>query len=140
MKSVVIAGRLGKAAELRRTQGGDPVLGFSVAVDDGWGENKRTLWFKCSLWGKRGESLAEHLGKGAAVTVSGDLSTDEYDGKTGLTVRVAELTLQGGASERSEPAKSKSSRSEQGMYDREPRGGATPGFNRDLDDETEIPF
>ncbi len=38
MKQITIAGRLGKDAELRRTQGGDPVLSFPVAVDDGYGE------------------------------------------------------------------------------------------------------
>lgn len=100
MKNVTIAGRLGKNAELRRTQSGDPVLSFSVAVDDGYGQNKRTLWFDCSVWGKRGESLADHLRKGSAVAVSGDLSTREYEGKTYLTVRVNELTLQGGKQER----------------------------------------
>lgn len=100
MKQIVIAGRLGKDAELRRTQGGDPVLGFSVAVDDGYGENKRTLWFRCSMWGKRAQSLDGHLTKGSAVTVAGDLSTDEYEGKTNLTVRVSELTMQGGGEKR----------------------------------------
>lgn len=100
MKTVVIAGRLGKDAELRRTQGGDPVLGFSVAVDDGYGDNKRTLWFRCSMWGKRAQSLDGHLTKGSAVTVAGDLSTDEYEGKTNLTIRVSELTMQGGGEKR----------------------------------------
>lgn len=36
MKNITIAGRLGKAAELRRLQDGTPVLSFTVAVDDGW--------------------------------------------------------------------------------------------------------
>lgn len=97
MKSICIAGRLGKDAELRRTQSGDPVLSFNVAVDDGFGQSKRTLWFKCSLWGKRGQSLEEHLRKGSAVTVSGDLSTEEYQGKTQLIVRVNDVTMQGGS-------------------------------------------
>lgn len=129
MKQIVIAGRTGKAAELRRTQGGDPVLSFSVAVDDGYGQNKRTMWFDCSVWGKRGETLKDMLPKGKEVTVCGDLSTREHDGKTYLTVRVNELTLQGSKSEGQ-------SRQDQGMYDDKPASGG--GFNRDLDDE--IPF
>lgn len=96
MKQICIAGRTGKAAELRRLQDGTPVLSFSVAVDDGWGERKRTLWFDCSLFGKRGEPLEQYMPKGVPVTVSGDLSTREHDGKTYLTVRVSEVTLQGG--------------------------------------------
>src|SRR5690606_19456650 len=76
-----------------------PVLSFSVAVDDGWGERKRTMWFDCSLFGKRGEPLEQYMPKGTAVAVSGDLSTREHEGKTYLTVRVNEVTLQGGKSE-----------------------------------------
>lgn len=100
MKTIVIAGRLGKDAELRRTQDGTAVLNFTVAVDDGYGERKGTLWFDCSLFGKRGEALERHLSKGNAVTVSGDLGKREHDGKTYLTVRVSELTMQGGGEKR----------------------------------------
>jgi len=137
MKQIVIAGRLGKAAELRRTQSGDPVLSFSVAVDDGYGQNKRTLWFRCSLWGKRSEALADHLTKGSAVAVSGDLSTEEYQDKTNLTVRVNEVTLQGGKQE-GERRESRPARQEQSTYDRDdPRTGGG-SYANDLDDE--VPF
>lgn len=96
MKSITIAGRLTRDAELRRTQAGDAVVGFSVAVDDRSGKEKRTLFFDCSMWGQRGSAVADYLKKGNPVTVSGDFSTREHDGKTYLTVRVNELTLQGG--------------------------------------------
>jgi len=96
MKTVSIAGRIGKSAETRRPQNGDPVTSFSVAVDDGYGERKSTMWFDCSLWGNRGNNLAQHLTKGTAVSLSGELGKREHEGKTYLTVRVNELTLQGG--------------------------------------------
>lgn len=95
MKSITIAGRLTRDAE-NRTAGSDNVTGFSVAVDDRQGKEKSTLFFDCNLWGKRGESLSQYLTKGSSVTVSGDLSTREHNGKTYLTVRVADVTLQGG--------------------------------------------
>ncbi len=94
MKSITIAGRTGKNAELRRTQDGTQVLSFSVAVDDGYGDRKKTLWFDCSLFGKRGAALESILPKGTSVTVSGDFSTREHDGKTYLQVRVSDVTLQ----------------------------------------------
>jgi single-strand DNA-binding protein len=100
MKQITIAGRTGKAGELRHTQGGDTVLSFSVAVDDGYGDKKSTMWFDCSVWGKRAAALAPHIGKGAALTVVGDLGKREHEGKTYLTVRVNELTLQGGGEKR----------------------------------------
>ena len=61
MKQITIAGKLGKDAELRSTQNGDKLASFSVAVDDGYGQNKRTLWFDCTVFGKRGETLAPML-------------------------------------------------------------------------------
>lgn len=129
MKNITIAGRIGKSAELRRTQNGDPVTSFSVAVDDGYGENKSTLWFDCSLWGKRGGSLEQHLKKGTPVTVSGDLGRREHDGKTYLTIRVNDVALQG-SGEKPKQEERKTS------YDEESGGGSRVG--RDLDDE--IPF
>lgn len=96
MKSITIAGNIGKNAETRQTQGGDSVTGFSVAVEERNGQDKRTIWFDCSLWGKRGSSLAQYLTKGSKVAVSGDLSTREHEGKTYLTIRADQVTLLGG--------------------------------------------
>lgn len=95
MKNITIAGNIGKDAAVRTTQQGDKVAGFSVAVEDGFGQNKRTIWFDVSIWGQRAEKLAPYLTKGAKVAVAGDLSTREHDGKTYLTVRASEITLQG---------------------------------------------
>lgn len=95
MKNLTIAGRLTKNAETRDV-GSDRVTSFSVAVDDRQGKEKGTLFFDASLWGKRGDSLAPHLTKGSSVTVSGDLGTREHNGKTYLTIRVGDVTLQGG--------------------------------------------
>lgn len=96
MKNLTLAGRLTRDAELRTVNSGDQVLGFSVAVDERNGREKTTLFFDCSLWGKRGEALQQYLTKGSSVTVSGDLGRRENDGKTYLTVRVNDVTLQGG--------------------------------------------
>lgn len=130
MKNVSIAGRLGKDSELRRTQSGDPVLSFSVAVDDGFGQQKTTIWFDCSVWGKRGEALSQHLKKGTAVAVSGDLSTRVHNDKTYLTVNVSQVTMQGGGERQSAPA---SKGREQSSYSDD-----SDTRTRELDDE--IPF
>ena len=128
MKSITIAGRTTKDAELRRlANDGTPVLSWSVAVDDGYGQNKRALFFDCSLFGKRGEALEQHMPKGTSVTVSGDLSTREHNGKTYLTLRVNDVTLQGG-----KPAQSRET-SPSGGY-----GGSS--YDADPDDTDSIPF
>jgi single-strand DNA-binding protein len=92
VKNITIAGRITKDAEVRQA-GSDNVCGFSVAVDD---RKSGTFFFECSLWGKRGDALSQYLTKGTPVTVTGDLSKREHDGKTYLGVRVDNVTLQGG--------------------------------------------
>ena len=134
MKAITIAGRLGKDAETRNTQAGDQVTGFTVAVDEGFGDKKRTLWFDVSYWGKRGAAVAPYLTKGGNVTVSGELSTREYEGKTYLTVRAHDLTLQGGNSQSGQRDTSQSQQGGSGGYSAPPAGGVP-----DMED-SEIPF
>ena len=132
MKNITIAGRITRDAVTRNTQQGDKVTGFSVAVDDGFGQNKRAIFFDCSLWGKRGDSLAQHLTKGAQVTVSGDLSTREHEGKTYLTVRVADVTLQG-------KPQGNQGGGRPDDYDRQ-SSGSQQGSRSEYDDSDVIPF
>lgn len=129
MKSLTIAGRLTKDA-VTREAGSDKVTGFSVAVDDRSNKEKSTLFFDCSMWGKRGETLAQYLTKGTSVTVAGDLGTREYEGKTYLTLRVNDVTLQGG--------KQSGERPDHETYDGSLR---QPGKSQQaLDDMGDIPF
>ena len=89
------AGNLGRDAEIRTTQGGG-VCSFSVAVEQRKGKEKTTTWVRCSLWGKRGEVVAQYLTKGTRVAVTGELSLHEYQGKTTLECKVGEVTMLGG--------------------------------------------
>ena len=43
MKAITIAGNIGKDAEVRSTQGGDKVTGWTVAVEDRTGKEKSTI-------------------------------------------------------------------------------------------------
>lgn len=136
MKAIIIAGNIGKDAVLRRTQGGDPILGFSVAVEERSGQEKRTIWFDVSIFGKRGETLAQYLTKGTKVAVAGDLSTREHEGRTYLTVRASEVTLMGGNERRDDGGMS--SKAQAADRAQRPTGGAPAGGYSDMDDS--IPF
>ena len=94
------SGNLGADCEVRHMPKGDVVTTFRVGVKSGFGDKAKTVWARCQIWGKRGESVAPYLVKGQLVGVSGELSTDEYakkDGGTGfsLDVRVNDVTLLG---------------------------------------------
>ena len=99
MNSITVAGQLGKDAEIRHLPNGDAVTSFSVA--DSQGKDKPAIWWNASLFGKRGESLAQYLVKGQAVTISGTVSEREWADKEGgkrksMDIRVNDLALQGG--------------------------------------------
>ena len=105
MLTMTIAGNVGKDAVLRNTQGGDPVLGFSIAIDGGKDKNSNkrdSTWVQCNVWGKRAESLNSHITKGTKLVVSGRPGVDVYEGKGRLTLSVQDLTFMGNAKERTE--------------------------------------
>lgn len=103
MQILTIAGTVGKDAELRTTQSGDKVLGFSVAVDNGKdssGNKRPATWFDCAVWGKRAESLAQHITKGSKLTLTGRPTARAHGEKAYLGLSVNDLAFQGGGQDR----------------------------------------
>lgn len=140
MNSITIAGQLGRDAEQRYLPNGDAVLSFSVA--DSQGKDKPTVWWNCSIFGKRGESLSQYLTKGQSVTVVGNISQREYTDKDGnkrtsIDVRVNDVALQGGKREAGNDTPRQAPRHDAAKARKldEPKGGS--GF-ADMDDD--IPF
>lgn len=134
MQILTIAGTVGKDAVLRRTQNDDPVLNFSLAVDNGKdreGNKRPATWYDCSVWGKRAESLQAHISKGDRLALSGRPTTRAHEGKAYLGISVDDLTFQGGSGERQG--------SGQSGYDQSPPSGYGAGGSP-MDDEGEIPF
>ena len=133
MNVCTFIGRVGgKDAVTRFTQAGKPVTGWSIAVDSGYGDNKQTLWIDCNWWGERSQKVAEYIRKGDRIGVSGELGTREHEGKTYLTLRIAEVTLCGNKpeGERQAPARDTASRPT--------RAAAAPAADDFADDD--IPF
>ena len=132
MQLLIISGNVGKDAELRRTQGGKSVLGFSLAVDNGkddQGNSRPATWYDCSIWGKRAESLETHITKGTKLILLGRPTAREHDGKAYLGINVDELDFTGGGKREGEGGIS--------GYQEQSNGGYGAG-GRDIGDE--IPF
>ena len=82
---IFISGRVVKDPELRMTAGkGTPVATTTIAVNDGYGENKKTYFIPIVVWGKQGESFANNVLKGQKVWVNGKLVINEYEAKDGI--------------------------------------------------------
>lgn len=107
MNSITVTGQLGRDSEVKFLNSGDPVCSFSVA--DSQGKDKSTIWWNCSLFGKRAESLSQYLTKGQSVTVVGSVTEREWTDKDGqkrksMDVRVNDIALQGGQRQAAAPA------------------------------------
>ena len=128
MQILHIAGNVGNVKDLKEV-GGDRVLNFSLAVDNGKdksGEKRDATWYDCALWGKRAEALAPHITKGSKLALSGKPGARAHEGKAYLSLTVNELTFMGGGGERQSDTS--------GDYNKT----ATPNY-QDLQDE-DLPF
>ena len=88
---ITITARLARPPEVRNTNSGTTICNLTLPNDTGWGDNKTTSWWTCTLFGKRAEAAAKHLQKDQWVTVNGEPSLRTYekrDGSTGFSLEV----------------------------------------------------
>lgn len=78
MNSVNIIGRLTAVPELRHTPQGKAVCDGNLAVDDGFGDQKKSFFFNVTFWGATAENLVKHVVKGQQISIVGRLSQEEY--------------------------------------------------------------
>lgn len=88
-----INGRLTKDPETRMTQTGKSVVTFTVAVDRGYGDQKKTIFYDCVAWNKDGEFIADHFHKGDAIMLSGTMESRDWQDKDGNKRRSWELIV-----------------------------------------------
>jgi single-strand DNA-binding protein len=75
-------GRIGNDPELKQV-GQTELLEVNVANNVGFGDRRSTNWFRCTIWGKRAQSLKQYLTKGKQIFVTGQLTLREYTTKEG---------------------------------------------------------
>ena len=127
MQRLFIAGNVGKDAELRHTQGGDAVLGFPIAVDNG--KDKPATWYDATIWGKRASSLETHIKKGTKLALVGRPTVRVHNDKAYLGISVDDLTFMGGA------------KRDDGGYQQDQRQDQRQEHNQSRDDlDDSIPF
>lgn len=82
MKEVKLIGNIGKI-EMKYTPQGKAVTEFTIAVNEGSGENKITEWYKAVAWEKAGELINQYAGVGSKIYVSGKFKIDTWNSKEG---------------------------------------------------------
>lgn len=84
----VIAGNLTKDVELAKTQNGNSVAKFTVAVN---GINDNTDFINCVAWNKLADIVNMYCKKGDLVTVEGRISVRNYENQQGQKVYITEV-------------------------------------------------
>ena len=78
MNKVLVNGNIVRDMEVKDT--GKCLVGtFTIANNVGYGEDQKTNFVNCVLFGDRVESLVEYLVKGCKVLIDGELAIEQYE-------------------------------------------------------------
>jgi single-strand DNA-binding protein len=85
---VYLMGRLVKDVDLKYTPGGTAVAEFRMAVNrnyttSGGEKREETLFIEVTVWGRRGEVVAQYCSKGSSLFIEGRLKQDNWETKDG---------------------------------------------------------
>lgn len=86
VNTITVAGNVGKDAVLRVTPNGKHIAMFSLPARSGFGDNEKTSWLQCKMFGAMAEKLSAGILKGAKVTVTGEFVLEEWTKDDGTRV------------------------------------------------------
>ena len=93
MFTSVISGNLVRDFSLKTTNTGKSIGKMTVAINKGWGDNKKTIYLDVDIWGKTAEAC-QRLGQGSKIIVRGDMDEDKWEGKDGTKRSKLKLVAQ----------------------------------------------
>ena len=79
MNKVFLTGRVTREWEIRATSNGTTIARNSIAVDSGYGDNKRTDFINLTAFGKTAETLEKYGFKGQKLLIEGRIQTGSYE-------------------------------------------------------------
>lgn len=92
MNKVILIGRVGKEISIRSSATGLEYVTFSLAVNDGYGDKKKTNWINCKAFGKTAENLNKYVNKGQQIAIEGKISTGSYE-KDGKPIYTTDIII-----------------------------------------------
>jgi single-strand DNA-binding protein len=98
LNNITVTGRLGADAVVKTTPNGKYIMEVPIAVNIGYGDYRKTIWFKVKQFGERVNNIVGLFTKGSLVAVSGEFDTDEWTGKDSvehkdLVIKASSLNL-----------------------------------------------
>ena len=98
MNKVILCGNLTKDMDVKIIKGktkksDDTIVGrFTLAVNEGYGENKKTTFIPVTIFNKTVENLEEYLIKGTKVNVVGRLAINNVETEEGYKTYVSVIS------------------------------------------------
>lgn len=83
LNNVMLSGRLLRDPELKTGANGTAYIKTGIAVDDGFGDKKKSYFLDIAAFGKLAERIFPDLSKGIPVWVRGRLTIDQWEAKDG---------------------------------------------------------
>ena len=83
MNKVIISGNLTKDMDVTVSKNDVNIGKFTVAVNNGYGENTNTQFYPVILFGKRVEALQKYLLKGTKVIIEGQIDYNSIQDDAG---------------------------------------------------------
>jgi single-strand DNA-binding protein len=91
VNKVILVGRLGRDPDIRETKKGDTQASFTLATDNGYGDNKKTDWHNVICYGKPADFVQKYIQKGASLYVEGTINYRQYEDQDGNQRKVTDI-------------------------------------------------
>lgn len=137
INNTVLVGRITRDPELKKTQNGNSVVSFTLAVNRKFSQENEADFINCVAWNQTADFLANYIKKGALLGVEGRIQSRTYEDKGGNTVFVQEVVTNS--------VQALESRSQRGNDDAGYQPNVTPSYSQKeesaLDiDSSDLPF
>lgn len=97
MNKCSLIGRMTKDPEVKRTQSGNSVCSFNVAVDRKYKDangQRQTDFISCTAWRQVADIIGQYFHKGSRIGLTGSLQTRSYEDQSGRKVTVTEVLVE----------------------------------------------
>lgn len=92
----ILVGRLTRNPELRRTNTGNAVTSFNLAMNRNYNsaDGQQADYINCLCWNKLAENVEKYCSKGSLVGIEGRLRSRSYENSHGQKVYVVEVVCE----------------------------------------------
>jgi single-strand DNA-binding protein len=105
LNKAFIMGNVGMDPEIKSTGSGTMLANFSIATESRYKDTAgnwqtKTQWHRMTAWAKLAEIVRDYVHKGDKLHIEGEIEYREHEGKHYTSIKVQNLILLGGKSER----------------------------------------